>query len=65
MLHISFMMSDGHSLPPKEKKPVPHKSPLDASLAELGHSIITGDDGWQEYADAAVRKEDSSDVRYY
>merc|ERR1712078_767085 len=48
LLHISLQMSDGHSNSPKEKKPVPHTSPLNTALANLGHDIITGNDGWQE-----------------
>ena len=48
LLHISLQMSDGHHNSPKEKKPVPHTSPLNVALANLDHDIITGNDGWQE-----------------
>ena len=48
LLHISLQMSDGHHNSPKEKKPVPHTSPLNEALANLDHDIITGNDGWQE-----------------
>ena len=40
-------MSDGHQHSPK-KKPLPHYSPLDRSLTNLGHKLATGQDGWQE-----------------
>ena len=41
-------MSDGHSHPPKEKKARKHHSPLNATLANLGHNLVTHEDGWQE-----------------
>ena len=47
LLHISMQMSDGHQHSPN-KKPLPHYSPLDRALTNLGHELVTAQDGWQE-----------------